>query len=75
MYITSSPLPIAVGWLKKDGQQNKGDNKMDYNKAEIEIIKFNNEDIITTSGWNNNGNGNGNGNWKPEKPGNGGHKN
>ena len=46
-----------------------------YAPAVWEIILLRNEDIVTTSGWNNNGNGNGNGHWFDEKPGNGGHKN
>ena len=44
-----------------------------YTPPVWEFILLRNEDIVTTSGWNNNGNGNGNGNWKPHKPG-GGHK-
>lgn len=48
---------------------------MNYKRPQIEIILFS-DDIITTSGWNNNGNGNGNGHWFGEKPGHGGdHKN
>ena len=45
---------------------------MTYIKPTIDIIKLNNQDIITTSGWNNNGNGNGNGHWFDKKPGHGG---
>lgn len=48
---------------------------MIYVKPESDIIEVEPVDVVMTSGWNNNGNGNGNGNWKPEKPGNGGHKN
>ena len=42
-----------------------------YTPAVWEIILLQNEDIVTTSGWNNNGNGNGNGHWFDKKPGNG----
>lgn len=45
--------------------------KMAYEKPVSEIVEMSGEDVIRTSGWNNNGNGNGNGNWFPEKPGNG----
>ena len=52
-----------------------------YHKPVSELILFDNNDVITTSGttggvgWNNNGNGNGNGHWFEDgKPGNGGHK-
>ena len=44
---------------------------MMYIKPTTDIIKLNNQDIITTSGWNNNGNGSGNGHWFEEKPGHG----
>ncbi len=50
-------------------------SKKTYTPPIWEIIRLQNEDIVTTSGWNNNGNGNGNGHWFDEKPGNGGHKN
>ena len=52
----------------------KGEEDMKYVKPETDIVEIEPVDVLVASGWNNNGNGNGNGNWKPEKPGNGGHK-
>lgn len=48
--------------------------KKPYQAPVSQFVMFEEEDVLTLSGWNNNGNGNGNGHWFEEKPGNGGHK-